>query len=89
MSTFLNVQQSSDISGSVSVLHGTEFQSFRIGSAGLSRGRFAVVDAADAVVHAGALACGDRGRRPRISACHLDQQWLRAKARTRLTMIKD
>ena len=32
MSTFLNVQQSSDISGSVSVLHGTEFQSSRIGS---------------------------------------------------------
>ena len=32
MSTFLNVQQSSDVSGSVSVLHGTEFQSFRVGS---------------------------------------------------------
>ena len=30
--TFLNVQQSSDISGSVSILHGTQFQSFRIGS---------------------------------------------------------
>ena len=30
--TFLKVQQASDISGSVSVLHGTQFQSFRIGS---------------------------------------------------------
>jgi cellulose synthase (UDP-forming) len=32
MSSFLKVQQASDISGSVSVLHGTQFQSFRIGS---------------------------------------------------------
>ena len=32
MSTFINVQQSSEISGSVSVLHGTQFQSFRIGA---------------------------------------------------------
>lgn len=32
MSTFLKVQQSSDISGSVSVLHGSQFQSFRIGA---------------------------------------------------------
>ena len=32
MATFLKVQQSSDIAGSVSVLHGTQFQSFRIGS---------------------------------------------------------
>ena len=32
MDTFIKVQQSSDISGSVSVLHGTQFQSFRIGS---------------------------------------------------------
>jgi cellulose synthase (UDP-forming) len=32
MDTFLDVQQSSDISDSVSVLHGTEFQSFRVGS---------------------------------------------------------
>jgi cellulose synthase (UDP-forming) len=32
MATFLEAQQSSDISGSVAVLHGTQFQSFRIGS---------------------------------------------------------
>ena len=32
LSTFLRVQQASDISGSVAVLHGTQFQSFRIGS---------------------------------------------------------
>ena len=32
LDTFLRVQQGSDISGSVSVLHGTQFQSFRIGS---------------------------------------------------------
>jgi cellulose synthase (UDP-forming) len=32
MDTFLKVQQASDVSGTVSVLHGTEFQSFHIGS---------------------------------------------------------
>ncbi len=32
INSFLNVQQSSDISGSVSVFHGTGFRSFRIGS---------------------------------------------------------
>jgi len=32
MAAFINVQQSSEISGSVSVLHGTLFQSFRIGA---------------------------------------------------------
>ena len=32
MATFLRVQQSSEISGSVSVLHGVQFQSFRIGA---------------------------------------------------------
>ena len=32
MTTFLKVQQSSDINGSVSVLHGSLFQSFRIGT---------------------------------------------------------
>jgi len=32
MDTFMKVQQSSAISGSVSVLHGAQFQSFRIGS---------------------------------------------------------
>jgi cellulose synthase (UDP-forming) len=32
LTTFLKIQQASDISGSVSVLHGSLFQSFRIGS---------------------------------------------------------
>ena len=32
MDTFMEVQQASDISGSVAVFHGTQFQSFRIGS---------------------------------------------------------
>jgi cellulose synthase (UDP-forming) len=32
MDTLLKIQQSSDVSGSVAVLHGTQFQSFRIGS---------------------------------------------------------
>ncbi len=32
MATFISVQQSSEVSGSVSVLHGAEFQSFRIGA---------------------------------------------------------
>ncbi|MFP5276056.1 MAG: UDP-forming cellulose synthase catalytic subunit [Acidobacteriota bacterium] len=32
MNTFMNVQQASDISGSVAVLHGAQFQSFRIGT---------------------------------------------------------
>ncbi|WP_263358263.1 UDP-forming cellulose synthase catalytic subunit [Acidicapsa ligni] len=32
LTTFLKIQQSSDINGSVSVLHGSLFQSFRIGS---------------------------------------------------------
>ena len=32
MNTFMDVQQASDISGSVAVLHGTQFQSFRIGT---------------------------------------------------------
>ena len=34
IATFLKIQQASDISGSVSVLHGSLFQSFRIGSGG-------------------------------------------------------
>jgi cellulose synthase (UDP-forming) len=32
MDTLMKIQQSSDVSGSVAVLHGTQFQSFRIGS---------------------------------------------------------
>ena len=32
LTTFINVQQASDIGGSVSVLHGSQFQSFRVGA---------------------------------------------------------
>jgi cellulose synthase (UDP-forming) len=87
--TFLNVQQSGDISGSVSVLHGTQFQSFRIGSrvyfvGELSRwmqfklwaAEYPWLIAIAVVVLAFLLAIWTR-------------QWLRAKARARLTMIED
>jgi cellulose synthase (UDP-forming) len=89
MSTFLSVQQSSDISGSVSILHGTEFQSFRIGSN---------------VYHVGVLPPWTLltlwfTQRPWLAGvivvilafllAILMRQWLRAKARVRLTMIED
>ncbi len=32
MDTFMQVQQASDISGSVAVFHGSQFQSFRVGA---------------------------------------------------------
>ncbi|MGO8758431.1 MAG: UDP-forming cellulose synthase catalytic subunit [Terracidiphilus sp.] len=84
--TFLAVQQSHDISGSVSVLHGTEFQSFRIGAAVYHVGvlpwttqlrlwaaQYPWLIAVVVVVLAFLLAIWTR-------------QWLRAKARARLTM---
>ena len=89
MSTFLDVQQSSDISGSVSVFHGTEFQSFRIGST---------------VYHVGVLPWWTRltlwfTQVPWLAAIVVvilafllaiwTRQWLRAKARLRLTMTED
>ncbi len=89
MSTFLSVQQSSDISGSVSVLHGTGFQSFRIGSA---------------VYHVGVLPWWTKltlwfTQVPWLAALVVillafllaiwTRQWLRAKARSRLTMFED
>ena len=89
MDTFLTVQQSSDISGSVSVLHGTQFQSFRIGSE---------------VYHVGVLPWWTRLRLwftrfhgwLRLVIVILafllaiwTRQWLRARARARLTMIED
>jgi cellulose synthase (UDP-forming) len=87
MDTFLKVQQASDISGTVSVLHGTEFQSFRIGSA---------------VYHVGALPWWNKlalwfTQFPWLAALIVialaflvaiwSRQWLRAKARRRLTMV--
>ena len=89
MGTFIAVQQSSDIAGSVAVLHGTQFQSFRIGSE---------------VYHVGVLPWWTRLRLwfmqvPWLVAVIVvvlaflfaiwTRQWLRAKARRRLTMVGD
>ena len=89
LDTFLAVQQSSDISGSVSVLHGTQFQSFRVGSE---------------VYHVGVLPWWVRLRLwaaeyPWLIALVIvilaflvaiwTRQWLRARARARLTMLED
>jgi cellulose synthase (UDP-forming) len=89
MATFMKVQQSSDISGSVSVLHGTQFQSFRIGSE---------------VYHVGVLPWWTRltlwfMEYPWLAAVVVmalafllaiwTRQWLRAKARARLRMRED
>jgi cellulose synthase (UDP-forming) len=89
MATFMTVQQSSDISGSVSVLHGAQFQSFRIGSE---------------VYHVGVLPWWTRltlwfMEVPWLAAVVVmalafllaiwTRQWLRAKARARLRMRED
>jgi cellulose synthase (UDP-forming) len=89
MATFIKVQQSSDISGSVSVLHGTQFQSFRIGSE---------------VYHVGVLPWWTLltlwfMQVPWLVAIVVvvltfllaiwTRQWLRRKARARLRMIED
>ena len=89
LSTFLSVQQSSEISGSVAVLHGTEFESFRVGSEVYHVGvlpwwtqlrlwaaQYPWLIAAVVVLLAFLLAIWTR-------------QWLRARARARLTMIED
>jgi len=89
MDTFLNVQQSSDVSGSVAVLHGTEFQSFRVGSQvyyvgvlpwwtqlRLWAAEYPWLIAVVVVVLAFLLAIWTR-------------QWLRSRARARLTMMED
>jgi len=89
ISTFLDVQQSSDISGSVSILHGTEFRSSRVGAQVYYVGflpwwiqlrllvaAYPWLIAVVVVVLALLLAIWTR-------------QWLRAKARARLTRIED
>ena len=89
ISTFLDVQQSSDISGSVSVLHGTQFQSFRVGAEvyyvgalpwwtqlRLWAAEYPWLIAVVVVVLAFLLAIWTR-------------QWLRARARARLTLFED
>ncbi len=89
MSTFLQVQQSSAISGSVAVLYGTEFRSSRVGAQDYHVGflpwwiqlrllvaAYPWLIAIAVVVLALLLAIWTR-------------QWLRAKARARLTQIED
>jgi cellulose synthase (UDP-forming) len=88
MSTFMSVQQSSEVSGSVSVLHGTQFQSFRIGAE---------------VYHVGVLPWWTRltlwfMEVPWLAAVVVmvlafllaiwTRQWLRGKARARLKMVE-
>jgi cellulose synthase (UDP-forming) len=89
ITTFIKVQQASDINGSVSVLHGGGFQSFRIG--------------AD-VYHVGVLPWWTRltlwfMEVPWLAAVVVlvlsfllavwTRQWLRSKARARLKMVAD
>jgi cellulose synthase (UDP-forming) len=89
MDTFMQVQQSSDISGSVAVLHGTHFQSFRIGAevyhvgvlpwwtlVSLWIAEYPWLIAVVVIILAFLLAIWTR-------------QWLRNKARSRLKMIED
>ncbi len=89
LTTFLQVQQSSEIVGSVSVLRGAQFRSFRIGSA---------------VYHVGTLNWftkltiwfADRAWLLALIVIAVAfllaivlRQWLRSKARSRLTMFED
>jgi cellulose synthase (UDP-forming) len=89
MDTLLRVQQSSEIAGSVSVLHGTQFQSFRIGTE---------------VYHVGVLPLWTRLTMWFSEVSWLVavvvfllalllavwiRQWLRGKARRRLRMLED
>ena len=85
LNTFLQVQQTGDISDSVSVLHGSQFRSFRIGTAvyhvGVLDRLTTLILWFDQVPWAGALVV--------IAIAFLlafwTRQWLRGKARTRLT----
>jgi cellulose synthase (UDP-forming) len=89
MTSFMAIQQASDISGSVSVLHGVQFQSFRIGAE---------------VYHVGVLPWWTRltlwfTEVPWLAAVVViilafllaiwTRQWLRSKARARLKMMED
>jgi cellulose synthase (UDP-forming) len=89
MATFLTVQQSSDVSGSVSVLHGADFQSFRIGAnvyhVGVlpwwTRLTLWFMEVPWLIVVVAMLLC--------LMLAVWTRQWLRAKARARLRMIED
>ena len=89
MDTFMQVQQASDIQGSVAVFHGSQFQSFRVGAE---------------VYHVGVLPWWTRlmlwfTQVPWLAALIViilafllaiwARQWLRARARARLTMMED
>ncbi|HUB00970.1 MAG TPA: UDP-forming cellulose synthase catalytic subunit [Terracidiphilus sp.] len=89
MDTFMKVEQSSEISGSVTVMHGSQFQAFRIGSE---------------VYHVGVLPWWTRltlwfMEVPWLAAVVIvvlalllavwTRQWLRGKARRRLKMVQD
>jgi len=89
ITTFMNVQQASDIQGSVSVLQGTQFHSFRIGAE---------------VYHVGVLPWWTRltlwfMEVPWLAAVVVvilafllaiwTRQWLRARARARLRVVED
>ncbi len=89
MDTFMQVQQASDISGSVAVFHGSQFQSFRVGAE---------------VYHVGVLPWWTYLMlwftvRPWLAALIVIilafllafwvRNWLRARARRRLTMVED
>ena len=89
MAAFLKVQQSSDISGSVSVLHGAQFQSFRIGAnvyhIGVlpwwTRLTLWFMEVPWLVVVVAMILC--------LMLAVWARQWLRVKARERLRMIED
>jgi cellulose synthase (UDP-forming) len=89
MAEFLKVQQSSEVSGSVSVLHGAQFQSFRIGAnvyhVGVlpwwTRLTLWFMEVPWLVVVVAMILC--------LMLAVWTRQWLRVKARARLRMIED
>jgi len=89
MAAFIKVQQSSEISGSVSVLHGAQFQSFRIGAnvyhVGVlpwwTRLTLWFMEVPWLVVVVAMILC--------LMLAVWTRQWLRVKARARLRMIED
>jgi cellulose synthase (UDP-forming) len=89
MAAFIKVQQSSEISGSVSVLHGAQFQSFRIGAnvyhVGVlpwwTRLNLWFMEVPWLVVVVAMILC--------LMLAVWTRQWLRVKARARLRMIDD
>jgi cellulose synthase (UDP-forming) len=89
MAAFLKVQQSSEVSGSVSVLHGAQFQSFRIGAnvyhvgvlSWWTRLTLWFMEVPWLVVVVAMILC--------LMLAVWTRQWLRVKARARLRMMED